>query len=356
MFNTENFKCGICMGHFKNPVITQCGKIYCENCIKEWNAKNNKSPTDGPLITNWIRSPMVESLCLFPRVYTDHKLVYISEDLGFVCSNKEECEQILTMIDEENHDRLNQDFENTVIMIKLFSNGSLVKQILNNISDSWQGVDGWSIEHYIARFGNVDMIENMITNKSNLYKLAHRNNRTPLDFILSKHAQMSSADQLKIIELLLKSGIDFNGSTALILRIFSNDNNLNSSDQLKAFNILLPSLNDINCVIHDSAGWRMIHFICSQTNNLESNDQLKAIELYLSCQGIDLNARIHNGWSPIHFLTGGCNKLNQSDQISAIRLLLNHDIDLENKIDRLLWQPIHFLCSYEGNLSKTHRL
>jgi hypothetical protein len=38
-----HLSCGICYGIFNNPVETQCGHIFCEDCIKQWFNGNNKS-------------------------------------------------------------------------------------------------------------------------------------------------------------------------------------------------------------------------------------------------------------------------------------------------------------------------
>jgi hypothetical protein len=390
------------MDYFVNPVITLCGHIYCENCIKQWNEKNVNSPTGYPPIKQWIKCPLVDSLCLFPRVYTDHQLVYISQDPSFVCSNEKEYEELLAMIDQENNNRLDNDFKNTAILIKIFSNTNLVKQMLKYIPESWQGIDGWSIEHYIARFGNVAMIENIIVNKHKLDKISHRNQWTPLDFMLSGSTQLHSKDQLRIIELLLKHDIDFYvmnlksihnvcskdnkfesedqlEAIKLLLKheidfyrstintkmpplfgyVISNNNKLNSSDQLKAIQSVFQSQPPININMENlSASWKPIHYICSKDNNFESMDQLEAIKLLLSYPGIDLNAKTQGSWTPLHFLVSGCNKLNQKDRFVAINLLLDRetDLDFRSKIEKILWQPMHLLCSCEGDLSPTQRL
>ena len=34
--NVKQMECIICLAYPTDPIVTQCGHIYCWNCIKQW--------------------------------------------------------------------------------------------------------------------------------------------------------------------------------------------------------------------------------------------------------------------------------------------------------------------------------
>ena len=43
MESTSNYECRICLESAKEPVVTQCGHLYCWGCMNKWLSQNHSS-------------------------------------------------------------------------------------------------------------------------------------------------------------------------------------------------------------------------------------------------------------------------------------------------------------------------
>lgn len=55
----SDLTCGICLGIFNEPVVTQCCRqMYCRECIDVWLTSNNTCPNDRKSLRNNDLSPV----------------------------------------------------------------------------------------------------------------------------------------------------------------------------------------------------------------------------------------------------------------------------------------------------------
>ena len=355
--NQDKFKCIICMNFFTKPVIASDGKVYCEECIIQWTSNNSFSPFNGQKVTNWIECSLFNDLYLVSCIYSDLNLVKLVDNHTFHCYNTNDAYKILKMIDAENIRRLNEDDKNIIVMKNVFSNNRLIKQILSFINDAWSGNTGWTIVHYICRFGDIELIRHMLTHYNiNLNIKTSHYRWYPIQFICGDGNTLYSTDQLNAIELLIDHKADLNinaqDTPIPIHLVCSDENNLNSHDQVSAIKLLIEHKVDLE--VSEFEKWRPIHFVCSDSNNLESQDQLAAIKLLIEHK-VDLEVSESENWRPMHFVCSDSNKLKSYDQLFAIKLLIDNKVDLEvSEIES--WRPIHFICSDSNNLESHDQL
>lgn len=358
--NKEDFLCPVCMSIFTLPVITSQGEVYCESCITEWykNINNTKSPMGTVKTISWTRCPLFDKLHMINQIKTDLNLLKVCNDPlidGKITS--EDCEQILVMLDEENCARRQGDRSKIDIFKKIFSLTRLIKRIIDivsasatNTSNYWTGVEGWTIMHYVCKFGSMELIEYCIK-KSTINYMESADNATkitPMHLVLYEK-NLQSSDQFKIVEMAIaqkvKLSICDEWQHTPIEMICSKSNNFNSEDQLKAVKLLVEH----NYLIEN----QQIIYTCSLNNNYDSKDQYRAIE-FLMNNGYDFNTSYKNVF-PIQCVTGAANKLNSEDQMNIVKLFINSHVDL-NVDDEKMQRPIHFLLSKCNHLCSGDQL
>ena len=315
-YDQNIYKCVICMDRFTNPAIGSDGIVYCEECITEWNKKNESSPqiqTNGDVVktkvTGPIKSSIVENMCLISNILTDLNLLKLVHNKNIVCIDLDDAIQIIDMIDLENHYRIKENREQDIILKMIFSNQTLIKNILNFIhtSDrSWKGVDGWTIPHYVIRFGECELIEFMINSFNFNLEIPNEEKNYPVHFAFGQGNFLSSTHQLKIIDLFLKQNIDLD--------------------------------------VLDEDGWPPLHFICSSINYLDSHDQLEALRIIIN-KNVKLETPIDEGFYPIHQICSGHNYLESDDKVKAIKMMIDKNINLEICTGEDSCYPIHYISS-----------
>lgn len=89
----SEFSCGICLGIFNEPVVTQCCRqTYCKECIDEWLTSNNTCPNDR-------KSLRKNDLLPVPRF-----VINLLMNIKIKCEHKENgCEAVVNISELENH-------------------------------------------------------------------------------------------------------------------------------------------------------------------------------------------------------------------------------------------------------------
>lgn len=356
-----NISCIICMGDFIDPVLGSDGVIYCENCIKEWNAKHEVNPKDnGSRVTYWIKSPMLDRALLGSQVFTDLNLLkLIGNDIEL--DGEDDALKIMDMIDLENHHRIKEDRDRVIVLKNIFSNYKLIQQIMNLLYPSWEGVDGWNIAHYVVRFGTIELIVLMINNYD--FDLNRPNNEKwyVVHFICSNSICLSSENQLKLIKLLFDPKKDINIDLNLqrdddwhpIQSIVGNTN-MTSSDCVQAIECLIK--NNVNVEVIDSDGWNLLHLICSDSTPLDMKDRIKAINLVTKDKKININGMNDSKYTPLHFVCIERNAdVNSDDYFNLIKILVDNGADV-NICNDTMKSPLHLICSTVCNIDISCRL
>jgi ankyrin repeat protein len=216
--------------------------------------------------------------------------------------------------------------------------------------------------------------------KSMIKKNISHGDKSMIGIALSDSNNLSSYDQLEIIQSLIEQGMDFNTSDEYglpihgspihwspingspihgspihgspIHRLFGTCNKLYSNDQLTVIKMLIDS--GIDLEIMDDDQWRPIHYVCSNKNKMIPPDQLKAIK-YMVDHGVNLEVMAKDQWRPIHFICSDENKMNSGDRLRVIRHMIDKDVNLE-VMDNNHWRPIHYVCSKEAKFDSSYQL
>lgn len=248
-------------------------------------------------------------MCLISEIFTDLNLLKLIHNKNIVCLDLDDANEIINMIDVENHYRIHsENRQRDSILIKIFSNQPLIKNIMKFIhasNRSWKGIDGWSIPHYIIRFGECELIEFMLNSFNFDLNIPNDEKYCPVHFAVGAANRLTSTNQLKIINLLFEQNIDLE--------------------------------------VLDIDDWSPLYYLCSDMNNLDSQDQLEALRIIIN-KNVNLETPSSDLWYPIHRLSSDENHLENSDKMEAIKLLINKNVNLEiPNIDG--WYPIHHISS-----------
>jgi ankyrin repeat protein len=377
MTENDELKCKICMDHFNDPVINpdSPNEIYCEKCLILWNGSNTKSPTNGPMITNWIKVPYFTKLCLITRIRTNLNLIKLidfdSKTFDFHSMGLNDATHILDVIDIENFQRIeSKDFKNVIVFKEIFKHTRLIQKIVELLIEfeiEWRGTDGWAISHYISRFGNIDLIQWMIEHNKNNEKFVHMDaindkGYSVIGNIFGVNNVLDSMDQLLAMELIINhcvnsaelpliniNATEVDGWSPILL-VSSYNNHLNSSDQLKALKKLIQ--HNVNLDVMSKKGWTPLNFVCSDMNNFNSSDQCEAIKFIISTNPtVDLCVKSSDRqWSPFILVSSTVNHLDSKDQLEIIKIFIdNKSIDLNIK-DSNQWTAMHYICGGFNNM------
>jgi ankyrin repeat protein len=314
-YDRHIYQCVICMDQFENPVIGSDGMVYCDTCIIEWNKKNNFSPqiqANGDAVetkvTNPIKSTTVDEMCLITKIFSDLNLLKLIHNKNIVCDDIDDAIEIINMIDLENHCRINSsNKDQNIILSKIFSNQPLIKNVLHFINannKSWKGIDGWTIPHYVIRYGECELIEFMLNSFNFDLNISNEKKFYPVHLAFGSSNSLYSHDQFKIIILMLKQNIDLE--------------------------------------VLDCDGWAPLHYLCSNQHELNSQEQLEALRIIVS-KNVNLEIPTPGQYYPIHQLCSDDNNLKYNDKVEAIKLLLDKNVNLEVRTDEDEWCPIHFI-------------
>jgi hypothetical protein len=361
-----NITCIICMGNFVDPVLGSDGVVYCEICIKMWNEKHEVNPRDnGPKVTNWIKSSMLDHMLLGSQVFTDLNLLKLIEN-DIKLDGEDDALKILTMIDLENNQRLKEDRSINSVLKKIFSNYKLIQQIMDLIStdiwksNPWAGIDEWNIAHYVARFGTIELIELMINNYDFDLNKPTNEKWLVVDFVCCSSTCLSSKDQLKLIKLVLNlknNNIDFNAKNQNywypIQTIICNTN-MTSSDCIRAIEFLIN--NNVNEGVVDDNGWNLLHYVFCDSSVIEMKDCIKIVNLAIKNKNININHMNKSKNTPLHFLCIQYDtNVNTDNFFDLIKVFIDNGVDV-NMRNNTGSSPLHLICKPKCNIDMTCRL
>lgn len=390
-------KCPICMQLFVNPVIGMDGNVYCENCIIEWNKKNNHSPSGGDRITKWITCPLFNRLYLSLHIVSDLNILKLIDVSEFECENKEEALQIINMIDNEHFQqqaKIDHDDNVRKIFTKIFINSMLINSIIGYLSDTWISRNGYNISYYVLKYGSFKSVQFMVNKNMNLILESFKimNDIKPF----SQLNRFNSSEVVKFIELIIKFiDPEHTFGKTFIHCLFNKENNLTSSDQLKVIELITKRVSKKTLDLADEKQMSPIHYVCGSANNMISTDRMRAIKLLIECK-VDLNQADSKGFRPINYICDNnvnyypgcdcesmikflinqenielfhrdkdnknllhhivCNKnIASAAKYELIKLLIDRGIEI-NANDCMNKMPIHYLLSRESEFLSSDRL
>jgi ankyrin repeat protein len=309
-----------------DPVVASDGFIYERSCIQEWLETNDNSPITKELMT----SKVLHSVHIFNKLLNEHRKTLSLDDYELTYHDLIDAKQmnyvkhksvddVYKIIYYLNKKRLYVNNGNIQmnILCRIFQNVQLIDHLIDNknpnsVND--KDDNGWTLLHYLCRFGDLSQIKKLLNVKNVDVEASTNKKYRPIHLLSSESTNLKNEQQYEAIELFVNIGVDLEASQ-------SND-------------------------------WRPIHFVCSSHNNMNDEYQLKAIKL-LIMKDVNINVKNDNKWTPMHYVCSDLTNLHDTYQFDAIEFLISNDVDLEAENDEL-WRPIHFICSLSTNLKNIH--
>lgn len=393
-FNSSKFNCAVCIKQFSDPMIGTNGAICCGKCVDQAIKKY-------PGI-KWHKCRLFDNLYMLAQIRVDINLYRIVEDPNFVCNDEEETLQVLDMIDTENTNRINSNptmINDVDILVKIFSNHKLINQIARVLvteyeqtQKMWQGEQGWTIIHYVCRFGTIDLIRRLITNYKFDLNICNMQGIYPIHIISSKSNLLKSSDQVVAIKMFIDKKIDLNVKNdhgIYPIHLLSGlENNLDSHDQHVILTLLIEQ--KVKFDVGGDKRYTPLNFLTTgmfkmnivQKNDLitriinspdyfneaisllqlihggkifSSSDQYKLLDLIFKNNPQIMYVKNSHGQYPVHCFINETSNLTSSVQLDIIESMIQHKIDL-NIEDNNGMTPIHLICSDMNRLTSTDQL
>lgn len=299
----DEFICPLTADYMSEPVMAMDGHFYEKYAIEHWFKENSTSPITRERISlsvvpcYYFNNKMKEFYNSHPDLKPIDKTLLL--DHKFSQFRVNDVPKYLAILEEMIE--LSKIRRSSSDIVQIFKNVSFINFLIDHKSD-YSSKDGLTLLHYVCKYGTLEMINKMISNK---FDLDNNNNY----------------DSLAAIHILCGS-----------------DTQLSQDEQLTALQLLLSHKIDLE--IEDANHWRPIHYICSSKTKFTELNQLKAIKMLLdagaSVTTNSFNFNVHGPLKKVSDLSE--TNLTAKYYLQAVQLLINAEA-AERKID--LNEPVN---------------